>query len=443
MLRRALFTAALALLALPAAPAGAATFYVGAAGRDSAAGTSPASAWRTVGKVNAAPLAPGDTVLFEGGTTFADAALMPARSGSSAAPVTFASFGGGKAQLPKGVWLRSVSWITLRDLRIVGPAQGVLASGGGTGVAGLVARGLEIRSVGIGINSANAADSGWTIADSTIADTRDSGVILYGRDLTISGNTIAGTGRDASIPYGKHGVYAKGPGARVVGNTITGFQANGVSIRYPNALVEGNAISGGPIGVAYFQDSAARGTSHVRYNRIRDVDTAGIYLDPSTSESFVLASNTIRVRAGKGIDVRRVAAVTIANNVVTGALSLALRADAPAGAYLEHNNLWHSTAGATSFSWRGAVASLAGYRAASGQGRSDRVADPALSADLVPRRGSPVVDAGTTDVTATRYARTCLASWLSYCGAAPDLGAVEAASFLARVGARRPGSARR
>src|SRR5205814_2954240 len=57
-------------VALLSAPARAATYYVRAAGDDTRTGKSVSDAWRTVQRVDRAKLSPGDTVLFEGGTTF-------------------------------------------------------------------------------------------------------------------------------------------------------------------------------------------------------------------------------------------------------------------------------------------------------------------------------------------------------------------------------------
>ena len=42
-------------------------YHVSPSGDDAASGTTPATAWRTIGRVNAATFGPGDRVLFEGG----------------------------------------------------------------------------------------------------------------------------------------------------------------------------------------------------------------------------------------------------------------------------------------------------------------------------------------------------------------------------------------
>src|SRR5262245_39517249 len=47
------------------------TYYVSPAGNDAAPGTSPATAWRTIARVNQIELNGGDRVLFEGGKVFA------------------------------------------------------------------------------------------------------------------------------------------------------------------------------------------------------------------------------------------------------------------------------------------------------------------------------------------------------------------------------------
>eukprot|EP01044_Picomonas_judraskeda_P037116 COSAG03_NODE_16699_length_394_cov_1.237288_1_plen_91_part_10 len=55
--------------AAPLLPPGAASrvFYVDPQGSDSAAGTSPGSAWKSVSRVNSESLKPGDRVLFKRG----------------------------------------------------------------------------------------------------------------------------------------------------------------------------------------------------------------------------------------------------------------------------------------------------------------------------------------------------------------------------------------
>ena len=422
---RRLLTAVIVLLALACAPTALATdYYVSSAGSDGNAGTSPAAAWRSVARVNNAALNPGDRVLFEGGATFGDAALMPSRSGASGAPITYGSFGAGRAVLPAGIWMRSVSWLRFDGLAIRGASQGIMSSGSGTGATDVTIANGEISSVGIGINSPNALDARWTITGNTISRIGDSGMIIQGSDFTIARNSIVDTGIDTAITYGKHGIYAKGARMRILDNTITNFHRNGVSTRYPDAVIEGNNISGGPAGVGYFQDATSGGTTFIRYNRISDVNDAGIYLNPGSVESFVIANNTIKVTAGSGMDLRSQPNVTVANNIVTGSFTYAAQFRSPTGTFSEHHNLWWGS-GSPSFLWNGSQVSLSGLASSTGQASGDVVADPQLGTGMAPATTSRAVDGGSVAVTATSYLATCDGLPLHYCGAAPDIGGVE------------------
>lgn len=85
-----------------AGPAAAATYYVSAEGSDENDGLSPERAWRTLGRVNSAALAPGDRALFRRGDVWRGG-LQP-RSGAEGAPVTYGAYGDG----PKPLLLGSV-----------------------------------------------------------------------------------------------------------------------------------------------------------------------------------------------------------------------------------------------------------------------------------------------------------------------------------------------
>ena len=80
------------------------TYYVDATRSDDALdGLKPESAWRSLAKVNAAPLVPGDTVLFRRGQTWRGQ-LRP-QNGNAAGVITYAAFGEGA----KPIFLGSVA----------------------------------------------------------------------------------------------------------------------------------------------------------------------------------------------------------------------------------------------------------------------------------------------------------------------------------------------
>ena len=86
-----------------AGAAAAATWHVDSeGGNDAAAGTSPATAWKTLERVNSAKIAPGDKVLFKRGGLWRGA-LRPA-SGEKGSPVTYSWYGKG----PKPILEQSV-----------------------------------------------------------------------------------------------------------------------------------------------------------------------------------------------------------------------------------------------------------------------------------------------------------------------------------------------
>ncbi len=92
--------AALAAVLLLLVPAMAVDYYVAADGADANAGTSPDAAWRTLARVNAAELLPGDTIRFRRGDTWRGQ-LIP-KSGGDAGVITYTAYGEGPKPLLLG-----------------------------------------------------------------------------------------------------------------------------------------------------------------------------------------------------------------------------------------------------------------------------------------------------------------------------------------------------
>ncbi len=91
---------------LAGAGEGGRTFFVSSAsGDDSFDGLSPQSPWRSLSRVNAAELRPGDKVLFQRGGSWRGT-LVP-RSGREGAPVTYGAYGDGARPLLLGSVSRS------------------------------------------------------------------------------------------------------------------------------------------------------------------------------------------------------------------------------------------------------------------------------------------------------------------------------------------------
>jgi parallel beta helix pectate lyase-like protein len=424
----ALFVVVLAA-AVFAGRATAATFYVNTRGDDAAPGTQ-AQPWRTLARVNNQQLKPGDVVLLAGNQTF-EGPLVPWGSGKKNAQVRFSSYGGGRATIASAVnnivWFPGNSYLLLDNLRLtsLGADNHIVASNPAATSAFITIRNCVITDGGaFGINSPSLTDHDWTIEKNLVTRTNETGITFRGAGFIVSGNTIVGTGLHPR--EGAHGVYAKGPAAQVVDNTIIDFAASGITIRYENTVARGNRISGGLIGISQFQDAEVTkgGRSLIAYNTISDVTLAGIYLDGSTLEEFAILNNTIKMTSGWGMNLHEVAALTLANNVVTGKFeNFVLVVRKPIRSYAEHHNLWYPSGGAA-FGWNRNVMGFTDYAKASGQGKSDLLVDPQLEANLAPKSTSPVLDSG-AKVSGFPYRSGCGGGAFRFCDQAPDVGALE------------------
>jgi len=78
-------------------------YYLSSSGDDSAPGTSPDKAWKSIEKVNEINLKPGDNILFKGGETFTGTMKFDIEdSGTPENPVTITSYGVGRALISSG-----------------------------------------------------------------------------------------------------------------------------------------------------------------------------------------------------------------------------------------------------------------------------------------------------------------------------------------------------
>lgn len=94
------------------------TYYVDATrGSDQNGGLAPASAWRTISRVNGSHFNPGDSVLFKRGETWREELIVPS-SGADANPITFGAYGAGEKPVISGadlvnVWLPDETYINV------------------------------------------------------------------------------------------------------------------------------------------------------------------------------------------------------------------------------------------------------------------------------------------------------------------------------------------
>ena len=113
------------------------TYYVSPSGLDTNPGTSPALAWQTLAQVNATLIQPGDSILLEGGQTFAGNLNFAApRLGTALNPIYIGSYGTGRATIDAGnaagIYVYDGAGFEIAHLNVVGSGR---ATNPGSGIS--------------------------------------------------------------------------------------------------------------------------------------------------------------------------------------------------------------------------------------------------------------------------------------------------------------------
>jgi hypothetical protein len=161
-------------------------YYVNAtSGNDSNTGKSPAQAWKTIAKVNAATFLPGDNIFFKKGELWREELSIPS-AGSAGKPITFRSYGGGAKPKIYGSNVPA-SW-TQEDIAASSAPELVQGPLGVSEADGSVTKAWTSTPiegnllVAIGDGSSvigNASISGWTLAQSVLCGTTHTTAIFY------------------------------------------------------------------------------------------------------------------------------------------------------------------------------------------------------------------------------------------------------------------------
>jgi hypothetical protein len=198
------------------------TYYVSPTGSDAAAGTSPATAWQTLARVQTAfaSLNAGDAILFEGGKTFTGSTgLNPGtKSGTQTNRITLGTYGTGRAKLQISDANASSYGLLLYNAQ-GWSIWGLDFEGGGVTGYGVV--------VEIDTGTATTA-SYYDFIDLNITGFLNSGLLL-GSDVTgkqirevIMSGVRSSNGKDGLYVYGQNVAYG---GARdIVNVTIENCQ---------------------------------------------------------------------------------------------------------------------------------------------------------------------------------------------------------------------------
>lgn len=246
------------------------TYYLSPSGNDAAAGTSPATAWRSLGRASRAVLRPGTRLLLKGGGQFTGQLTVgPQDAGVPAWPLLISSYGRGTATITSSsaaVYIYDTGGVDVANLRLTGtvpagkPAAGVnlyndlpaghrldhvvltgiSASGFADGIVfggehdesgfgdvqvsncvldGNVDAGLASYGPAFNARSPSYANEQVTVShvvaagnygnpSSQVTNTGNGIVLGSVRDGTITWSTADGNGRDSSASHGPIGIWA-------------------------------------------------------------------------------------------------------------------------------------------------------------------------------------------------------------------------------------------
>ncbi|MBY5442117.1 right-handed parallel beta-helix repeat-containing protein [Rhizobium leguminosarum] len=254
------------------------TYYVDPAGSDANDGLSAATAWQTLGKVNATTIPPGAWVLFKGGSTFTGSLLLVATKhfGALGAVTKFGSYGTGAAIINTtaasdyGVYAVNPSYVTVDNIKFTGVgrttsnASGAFLEVNQTGnvrLPGVTLSRVEVSGFGdcgilVWSNASDNSPSGFDdllIQNCLVHDccTTGNGIFLVANSYSLAANAAAFKRPviDGCKVYDNPGGYA----------SPTGHSGSGILIAECDSAViqnceaynngAGNTFATGPVGI--------------------------------------------------------------------------------------------------------------------------------------------------------------------------------------------------
>ncbi len=301
------------------------TYYLSPSGNDSADGTSPQTAWRTLSRANSAILRPGDRLLLQGGHRFSgQLRLGPKDAGNRRRPVYIGSYGTGRAVIvgteAAGIVVVDTAGVSIAHVILVGTHRAGPASVGIQLYSGLpanhhldhvVINGVDVSGFGTGISMGAAHQAAgfrdvW-ISDSALHDNVSAGLASYGPKFDAAAPSYAHA--DVHISriqaFGNRGDPANA--SKNTGNGIVLGSVRGASITWSTAHGNGGANGApheGPIGIWAYDCTGVVIEHSLSYGNqtASRRDGGGFGLDQNTSNS-VLQYNLAYGNAGAGFQV--------------------------------------------------------------------------------------------------------------------------------------------
>jgi hypothetical protein len=285
-----------------------ATYYLSPSGNDSAAGTSPTTAWRTLGKASAAHLPPGSKLLLQAGGVFTgQLTIGPGDAGSASDPVVIGSYGGGEAKISapngSGIFVYDTGGVEIANLQLAGRPH----PGEGDGINVYSDRPAGHRLDHITISDVDASGflygitlgglhdgagfSDVSISNSYLHDNIDAGLLTYGPVFdphapTYANQNVVVSGVQAAMNRGNPQEHKTDTGNGIVlgsvdGGSIVGSTANG------NGGL--GAAAQGPAGIWAYDSTGVSIEHDLAYGNETPnrVDGNGFGLDQNTSHSVM------------------------------------------------------------------------------------------------------------------------------------------------------------
>lgn len=187
------------------------TYYVSLTGNDANSGTSTASPWKTINKVNSVVFHAGDQILFQGGQTFTGNIYFPPTDvGTATNPITVASYGSGKATINGGngsiMYAYDTAGFSIHDITLTG--SGSTTNTGSAinfyndlsnnilldyiSIKNITVSGFHI-GISIGGGNGSSGYSNLTIQNSTITNCAQSGIVTFASNMNVNQNVYVGS----------------------------------------------------------------------------------------------------------------------------------------------------------------------------------------------------------------------------------------------------------
>ena len=284
------------------------TYYLSPSGNDAAAGTSPASAWRSLGRASRAILKPGTRLLLQGGSEFTGKLTLNERdAGRAARPVVIGSYGSGVATIASrgsAIYVHDTAGIDIGDLNLTGrPSSGAAAAGlnvyndlpAGRRLNHVVVRNITVagfaNGVTLGGKNSGAGFGDVTVSNCVLDGNVNDGLIMYGPEFNPGHPTYAN--QDVVV---SHVIAARNHGDphSTVGNTGNGIVLGSVrdgTIAWSTADNNGrdSVATEGPEGIWTYDSTRIVMEHDLSFeNRTGNrVDGNGFGLDQNTSDSVM------------------------------------------------------------------------------------------------------------------------------------------------------------